>query len=209
MDSGSAGRAPSLIISVTGASGSLYAAALIRGLSRFEGGPSTVIISNAAVRVYREEINTPVDGPADVLYHILSDIPENNKKHRFFLSDSDDIGAPPASGSAPYSAMIIIPCSMKTLAAVSNGLASNLTERAADVMLKERKRLIAVTRETPLSLIHLKNMTALTEAGGIIMPASPGFYHRPETLNDLADFIAGRALSLAGIPNSLHPVWEG
>ena len=105
--------------------------------------------------------------------------------------------------------MIVVPCTMKTLAGIAHGMARNLIERAADVVLKERRRLVVVPREAPYSLVHLRNMVAVTEAGGVVLPASPGFYQRPSTFDDLGDYVAARALSLCGVESSLFPGWEG
>jgi polyprenyl P-hydroxybenzoate/phenylacrylic acid decarboxylase-like protein len=105
--------------------------------------------------------------------------------------------------------MVVVPCSMKTLAGVANGYASNLIERSADVTLKERRTLVLVPRETPLNLAHMKNLVAAAEAGAAIVPAMPAFYQRPQTFEDLADFIAGRVLNLLGIPHTLFPTWKG
>ena len=105
--------------------------------------------------------------------------------------------------------MAIVPCSMKTLAGVAHGLSRNLIERAADVMLKEKRRLVLVPRETPMSLPQLKNMVSCAEAGAMILPAMPAFYQMPKTLDDLADFMAGKILSALGLPHQLYPKWEG
>src|SRR5262245_14810079 len=119
----------------------------------------------------------------------------------------DDWYAPIASGSRPSDAMVICPCSMGTLAAVAHGLGDNLIERAADVALKEGRRLVLVPRETPFSLVHLENMTRLARAGAIILPANPGFYHRPQRVADVVDFIVARVLDHLGVPNALAPRW--
>jgi 4-hydroxy-3-polyprenylbenzoate decarboxylase len=119
----------------------------------------------------------------------------------------EDWLAPVASGSNPADAMAICPCSMGTLGAIASGLADNLIERAADVMLKERRPLVLVPRETPLSAVHLENMLKLARAGAIIMPPAPGFYGRPATIDDLVDFIVARILDLLGVPNTMGPRW--
>jgi flavin prenyltransferase len=120
----------------------------------------------------------------------------------------DDRGATPASGSAPSRGMVICPCSMGTLASIAQGTTRSLIERAADVALKERLPLVVVPRETPYSAIHLENMLRLTRAGAVVLPASPGFYHRPESIDDLADFVIGRVLSQLGVRHRIGPRWE-
>ena len=120
-----------------------------------------------------------------------------------------DVGAPIASGSFPVRGMAIVPCSMGTLGRLATGASSNLIERAADVTLKERRRLVLVARETPLSLIHLRNMTAATEAGAVVLPAAPGFYHRPTRVEDLVDFVVARALDHLGVAHRMGKAWTG
>ena len=120
-----------------------------------------------------------------------------------------DLGSAIASGSHGCGGMAIVPCSMKTLAAVAHGLSRNLIERAADVMLKEKRRLVIVPRETPMSLPQLRNMVLCAEAGAMILPAMPGFYQQPKTLDDLADFMAGKILSALGFEHNLYPAWTG
>jgi 4-hydroxy-3-polyprenylbenzoate decarboxylase len=120
-----------------------------------------------------------------------------------------DLGAVIASGSQRWDGMVVIPCSMKTLAGIAHGSASNLVERAADVTLKERRPLILVPRETPLSLVHLDNLRAAARAGAAIVPAMPAFYQRPRTLEDLADFVCGRVLAVLGVEHGLFPPWKG
>jgi 4-hydroxy-3-polyprenylbenzoate decarboxylase len=128
---------------------------------------------------------------------------------RLLVHSNKDLGASIASGSQGCEAMIIVPCSMKSLAGIAHGLSRNLIERAADVMLKERRPLVIVPRETPMSLPQLKNLVLCAEAGAIVVPAMPAFYQRPATLDDLADFMAGKILSLLGVPHALYPVWTG
>ena len=120
-----------------------------------------------------------------------------------------DIAAPVASGSFQAAGMAVAPCSMGTLARIATGASTNLIERAADVMIKERRKLVLVPREAPLSEIHLRNMLAVTRAGAEILPASPGFYHGPRTIDDLVDFVAGRILDRLGVENSLMRRWQG
>jgi 4-hydroxy-3-polyprenylbenzoate decarboxylase len=124
------------------------------------------------------------------------------------LYRDDDRGATPASGSSPSRGMVICPCSMGTLASIAQGTTRSLIERAADVVLKERRTLVLVPRETPYSAIHLENMLRLTRAGAIVLPASPGFYHQPRTIDDLLDFVVGRVLSHLHVEHSLGPRWQ-
>jgi flavin prenyltransferase len=123
------------------------------------------------------------------------------------MYSDDDRGATPASGSAPSRGMVVCPCSMGTLASIAQGTTRSLIERAADVVLKERRRLVLVPRETPYSAIHLENMLRLTHAGAVVLPASPGFYHRPQRIDDLVDFVVGRVLSQLDVPHALGPRW--
>ncbi len=125
------------------------------------------------------------------------------------MHSNRDMGATLASGSHRADAMVIVPCSMKTLAAVAHGLSRSLIERAADVMLKERRRLVMVPRETPMSLPELRNMVACAEAGAMILPAMPAFYQQPKTIDDLASFIAGKILNALGFDQKLFAPWKG
>lgn len=218
------GKRINLIVGVSGASGSLYAARFIAALSRIPGR-SSIIVSQPALRVYSKEIE-PVETPEAFMesaFNLSSDFPHilptskskasglsslSHTLHEFTVEDAADFGAKPASGSTHFDGMVIIPCSMKTLASISNGFAGNLMERAADVTLKERRRLILVTRESPYSLVHLKNMTSLTEAGGIILPASPGFYNHPSKVMDLVDFIVYRTLGMFDVPLPENMVYK-
>lgn len=181
-----------IIVAVTGASGSIYAASLVGALGGREDIELHVIVSDAARKVLALE----TDLPADVLTagaHAVHSI--------------DDIAAPPASGSWRHDGMVICPCSMATLAAVANGYGSNLIHRAADVALKERNPLILVPRETPMSDIHLRNMLDVSRAGATILPAAPGFYHKPESIGDLADHLTGKILDQMRIPHDLYRRW--
>lgn len=200
----------SFIIGITGASGSLYGLHLLQALLNSVSGRSTLIISPAALRVFNQEFNTALEKPEELLQYATDRASRSGPiRHAFELADHRDIGAKPASGSAAYDGMVICPCSMKTMAGIAAGYTSNLIERAADVTLKERRRLIVVPRETPYNLIHLRNMTALTEAGGIVLPASPAFYQKPQDFDDLGRFIAGRILALLGLSQNLFSAWEG
>ena len=173
-----------IIIGITGASGSLYAHLLLEKLRDLQEPLEevAVVVSETAEKVWKYEL-------PDIQ---LDTSPFNRySPHNFF--------APPASGSAGYDAMIIIPCSVGTLGRIAAGTAGDLLTRAADVILKERKRLILVLREAPYSSIHIQNMLAITDAGGIICPAAPGFYHNPSTIDELCGTVVSRALTLAGV----------
>ncbi|WP_027179299.1 UbiX family flavin prenyltransferase [Maridesulfovibrio bastinii] len=181
-----------IILAVTGASGTLYAVKLAETLQCIENVELHLIISNAAFEVMTLETSFKQSDLTDTADFIYSE---------------DNIAAAPASGSWEHDGMVICPCSMASLSAVSSGLGNNLIHRSADVCLKERRKLILITRETPLSLIHINNMRTVTMAGGIIMPASPGFYHRPETIDDLAAHLCGRILEQLKLPHNLYKRW--
>jgi flavin prenyltransferase len=183
---------------ITGASGAPYAVRLLRALND-SGTPVRLIVSGYGLRLLAEE--TGIDG-IDALRAATGDW------SRLELYDSLDRGATPASGSAPSAGMVVCPCSMGTLASIAAGTSRNLVERAADVALKERRPLILVPRETPLSLIHLENMTRLTRAGATIMPAAPGFYHRPRSIDDMVDFVVARILDHLGVDHRLGKRWK-
>ncbi|WCL50588.1 UbiX family flavin prenyltransferase [Leptospira sp. GIMC2001] len=194
------------VIALAGSSGSIYAARFIRAMAQVPG-ESYLIVSPPAIRVFREEFSTNVSNPQDVLDFSLNHWNQVSLKHKFHVRPHGDIGADIASGSNHWKGMVVVPSSMKTIAAVRAGLAENLIERCADVSLKERRRLIFVPRETPYNRIHLQNMLALDEAGAIILPASPGFYQNPQSIEDLGDFIAGRIFNLLGVEHNLFPKW--
>lgn len=183
---------PRIVVAITGASGTLYGARLLEVLqSRAE---THLVLTNAAEEVMRVE--TELD-PAD-LRGLATE-----------THDPEDVAAPIASGSFPVDAMVIAPCSMKTLAAVASGLAGNLVTRAADIQLKEDRPLILVPRETPLNDIHLENMLTVSRSGATVLPAAPGFYHGPETITDLVDFVVGRVLDRLDVENDLYERWSG
>jgi 4-hydroxy-3-polyprenylbenzoate decarboxylase len=183
---------------ITGASGAPYAVRLLRALNE-SGTPVRLIVSGYGLRLLAEE--SGIEG-VDGLRAATGDWT------RVELYDSLDRGATPASGSAPSAGMVVCPCSMGTIASIAAGTSRNLVERAADVALKERRPLILVPRETPLSLIHLENMTRLTRAGATIMPAAPGFYHRPRSIEDLVDFMAARILDHLGVQHAIGARWK-
>ncbi len=179
-----------IAVAVTGASGTVYGLRLIEELGS-RGVEVVPIVSDAARKVMAYELD---DGRRSDLAG--------------FISESE-IDAGVASGSFKLDAMVIAPCSMKTLSAVANGYASNLITRVADVMIKERRRLIIVPRETPLSAIHLENMLRLSRLGVTVLPAMPAFYHKPRSVDDMIDFVVGKILDMLEIENDLYRRWTG
>ncbi len=184
-----------IIIGISGATGCIYGVRLLQALRAIGGWETHVIVSNAGALNARHELDM---SKADI--EALADVAHDNR----------DVGASIASGSFLSHGMVVAPCSMKTLASVAHAFADNLIARAADVVLKERRRLVLVTRETPLNLAHLRNMTAVTEMGGVIYPPLPALYQSKTTLDDLANHSVGRILDLFGIPSEgLVERWGG
>jgi len=181
-----------LVVGVGGASGAPYAKRFLEALRQAPEGTLEVglVMSPTARQVWAHEVGGDV------------------RELGFPLYDARDFHAPFASGSAGWQAMVVIPCSMGQVARIAHGISEDLIGRAADVMLKERRRLVLVTRETPLSLVHLDNMRQVTLAGGVILPASPSFYGRPQTIEECLDTVVGRALDLCGVPVRLGPRWR-
>lgn len=177
-------RKKKIAVAVSGASGSIYARRLLDRLQGMQDQLSEVSIvwSDNAKTVWQYELGN-----------------EDYDLYPFRTFAKSDFMAPFASGSSSYTALIICPCSMGTVGRIAGGISNDLTTRAADVMLKERRKLICVVRETPYNLVHLRNMTAVTEAGGIICPASPSFYSRPQTMEELADTVINRVLQLCDL----------
>ena len=195
-----------IVLGIAGASGSIYPARFLKKLLELEG-ETFLIVSPASIRIFREEYTIKVNSPQDILDFVIEkwNVDVKNKIH---IRPFGDIGADIASGSNTWSSMVVLPSSMKTSASINAGLTENLIERCADVTLKERRRLILVPRETPYNQIHLKNMLSLDQAGAIILPASPGFYQLPKSLDDLGDFIASRVFNLIGIETDLYKKWS-
>ena len=188
-----ADRPQRLVIAITGATGAVYGVRLLQHL-RDIGVETHLVISDAAVLTLHQETGLQRK-EVEALAHVV---------HK-----QNNIGASIASGSFQADGMVIAPCSMKTLAAVAHGLSDNLVARAADVMLKERRRLILMVRETPFNLAHLRNMTAVTEMGGIVFPPLPSFYHQPRTIDEMVDHTVARVIDLFGISHNLAPRWNG
>ena len=197
----------SVAIAITGASGAIYATRTLAALLE-RGIHVELIVSDYGRRLLRDELGegASVERLGPFLREKYGDGPSAGS---ITLHSNRDLGATIASGSHGCSGMAIVPCSMKTLAAVAHGLSRNLVERAADVMLKEQRRLVIVPRETPMSLMQLRNMVLCAEAGAMILPAMPAFYQQPKTLDDLADFIAGKVLAALGFEHRLYPAWTG
>ena len=189
-----------LILAITGASGAPYAVRLLEVLAKGQV-PTWLIISSHGWRLLRTECAiADREGLQQATGGDWSSVT---------LYPNDDRGAHPASGSCRTSGMVVCPCSMGTLSAIAHGSSRSLIERAADVTLKERRPLIVVPRETPLSLVHLRNMTLLTEAGAVVLPAAPGFYHRPERIDQLVDFVVQRVLDRVGLDIEVADRWTG
>ncbi len=183
-----------LVIAITGATGAVYGVRLLEQLSATPGIETHLIVSDAAALTLHQETGLQRRA-VEALAHVV---------HR-----NRDIGAAVASGSFQSDGMIVAPCSMKTLAAIAHGLSDNLIARAADVVLKERRRLVLMVRETPFNLAHLRNMTAVTEMGAIVFPPLPSFYHKPASIAEMVDHTVGRVIDLFGIEHALAPRWAG
>lgn len=194
--------APPIVFAITGASGAPYGVRLLQQLVA-ASRPVSLIVSSHGFRLM--EMETDIKSMEDLRSAVGPDAFDD-----FVTTYANaDRGAPPASGSALSAGMVICPCSMGTLSAISVGASRSLIERAADVTLKERRKLVLVPRETPLNAIHLQNMLRLTRAGAVVLPAAPGFYHRPEKVSDMVDFIVARVLDQLGVPHGLGKRWDG
>lgn len=193
---------PPVIVAVTGASGAPYAVRLLQELVAAERRVS-LVVSGHGLRLLDTECGI---GSGAELRERVGAVGWDRMVRVF---DDADRGAAPASGSALSGGMVICPCSMGTLSAIAVGASRSLIERAADVTLKERRKLVLVPRETPLSAIHLDNMLRLSHAGAVILPAAPGFYHRPESVSDLVDFVVARVLDQLGVASAIVRRWGG
>ena len=189
-----------LVVAITGASGAPYAVRLVQALAA-AGQPTWLIVSEHGFRLLQTESGV------DNIEQLRNRVGSSAWDASIRVFDDRDRGALPASGSVPTRGMVICPCSMGTVAAIATGTSRSLIERAADVVLKERRRLIVVPRETPYSDIHLENMLRLTRAGAVVLPASPGFYHGPTRIDELVDFVVGRILDHVGVRNEM-PRWS-
>lgn len=195
------GPAP-LVVGITGASGAPYAVRLLQQLVAAHR-PVSLIVSRYGMRLLATESGI------DSMDALRAAVGKDGWDSCVRTYENDDRGAAPASGSSLTAGMIVCPCSMGTLSAIAAGASRSLIERAADVTLKERRKLVLVPRETPLSSIHLGNMLGLTRAGAVVMPAAPGFYHRPQRIADLVDFMVARMLDHLGVDQHLVKRWEG
>ena len=183
-----------IIVGISGASGAVYGVRLLQVLRECPGVQSHLVVSDAGWRTLRHELG--LERPAvEALAH---------QAH-----DARNVGASIASGSFQCAGMVVAPCSMRTLASIAHGLSDNLLTRAADVVLKERRRLVMLVRESPLHLTHLRNMVAVTEMGAIVCPPLPAFYLRPQSVGEIVDYSVARALDLLDVPHDLAPRWEG
>jgi flavin prenyltransferase len=197
----------SIAVAITGASGAIYAVRTVAALLE-RGCHIELVVSDYGRRLLRDELGdtAAIDKLTD---YLVSKYGDGVRSGTTTIYSNKDLGAKIASGSQGCQGMVVVPCSMKSLAGIAHGLSRNLVERAADVMLKERRPLIIVPRETPMSLPQLKNMVLCAEAGAMIMPAMPAFYQMPQTLDHLADFMAGKILSALGFEHELYPSWNG
>ena len=192
-------------VAITGASGAPYGIRVLQTL--IKGGNRVYLtMTGDGIAIVNDETGLVLKGSeTDIQKALERHLQAKEGQLRYF--DEDNMYSPIASGSAKVDGMVVIPCSMKALSSIANGFASNLIERAADVTIKEKRKLIIVPREMPLSPIHLRNMLSLSETGCHIIPAMPAFYHHPKTLQDMIDFVAGRVLDALGVENELTPRW--
>jgi len=192
-----------VIVALTGASGQPYGIRLLQVLLELHQ-PVELVVSEAAFLVLKEELGLEIPPGVDPIPYLLG----KDAETMIHYHPASDLGADIASGSHLTKGMVICPCSTGTLGSIASGVSRNLIERSADVCLKEQRKLVLVVREMPLSPIHLKNMHELSLAGAVIMPASPGFYHQPQTVQEMIDFVIARILDQLGIPHKLAKRWK-
>ena len=183
-----------LIVAITGATGAIYGVRLLETLRRLSGVETHLLVSSAGWLNIQHELDLD-----KATVHALADVVHSVR----------DVGATIASGSFATDGMVVAPCSMRTLASIAHGLSDNLITRAADVVLKERRRLVLLVRETPLNLAHLRNMTSVTEMGGVIFPPLPAFYQKPATIEEMVDHTVARVIGLFSIGEPVAPAWQG
>ena len=183
-----------IIVAISGASGAVYGARLLQVMQPMADIETHLVVSGAGWLTLRHELDLGLDDLRPLMHT---------------LHDAAHIGAAPASGSFRCAAMVVAPCSMRTLAAIAHGLSDSLVTRAADVMLKERRRLVMLVRESPLHLVHLRNMVTVTEMGAIVCPPMPALYLKPQSVAELVDASVGRVLDLLNVPHDLSPRWQG
>ena len=196
-----------ICVGITGASGAIYAVRTVAALLE-HGCRVELIVSDIGRRLIREELGSNLS--VENLFDFVCERYELSvSSEMLVVHNNKNVGASIASGSYLCDSMAIVPCSMKTLSGVAHGSSRNLMERAADVMLKEKRRLVLVPRETPMSLPQLRNLVLCAESGAMVLPAMPAFYQKPKNLDDLADFMAGKILSALGMKHDLYPAWMG
>ncbi len=196
-----------IVVGITGASGALYAGRLLRALL-IGGHQVHLVLSKYGRYLLVEELGfrPSEESVRAFVTRCYGEATQAGTLHEY---NAGDLAAQIASGSVLVDGMVVVPCSVKTLSSIARGASASLIERAADVSLKERRPLVLVVRETPLNLLQLRNMTVAAEAGAVILPAMPAFYQKPQTLDDLGDFIAGRICNVLGIEHQLFPPWSG
>lgn len=198
-------RDQAIAVGITGASGAQYGLRLCEVLLR-AGQPVYLMVSKAALMVTALETDQPLPAKPEALHAELV-ARWNIEPTLLRVFGREEWTAPVASGSGQWRALVVCPCSTGTLSAVATGASNNLIERCADVALKERRQVVLVLRESPYSRVHIQNMLAATDAGALVLPASPGFYHKPQTVEDMIDFIVARVLNTLNIPQTLLPAW--
>ena len=196
-----------IVVAMTGATGAIYFVRTVRALAR-AGHGLDLVVSRYGALTLKEETDYG-DYQGGLIDYFEQKFAGEWEKGKIAVHHYQDQTSALASGSAVRDAMVIVPCTMKTIAGVAHGFSTNLIDRAADVMLKERRPLVVVPREAPYNVIHLRNLLSLAEQGVSVIPASPAFYQHPKTFDDLGDFIAGRVLSVLGISHDLFPKWQG